>query len=91
MSTKVTAEVMENMIRDYQRQRITGTVTITFNDGDITYVRNELKHNAEHVFDTYANRVEDRKSRKVLVVRRKTMPEAVRSGLEKPDEGDADN
>jgi hypothetical protein len=68
-----------------------GELTITFNAGRITLVKDTFTHKPDVILEAYADRVEERKRQKVLVVRKKGTTDTGESVAEKSGVDGADN
>jgi hypothetical protein len=83
VSRQVTPEVIAELIRDVQKNELHGELTITFNAGRITLVKDTFTHKPDAILEAYADRVEERKRQKVLVVRKKGTADTGESAAEK--------
>lgn len=52
---KITPEVIAEMIRDIQRNEYHGELTIVFNGGNVTLVKDAFTHKPDTVFDAYGD------------------------------------
>jgi sulfatase maturation enzyme AslB (radical SAM superfamily) len=72
---KITPEVIAEMIRDIQRNEYHGDLTITFNGGNVTLVKDSFTHKPDTIFDAYGDAAKPRKTVFVVNRTKKSAPE----------------
>lgn len=69
---KIMPEVIAEMVRDIQRNEYHGDLTITFNNGNVTLVKDSFTHKPDAIVEAYSDAAKPRKT--VFVVNRTKKP-----------------